>query len=96
MSYKPDIPVGAIEVQHDKDDWGVVSHYDDKLPTFIRQDCIENLVTAQKKSVFLHEIFEKNTTIYDEFQAFIKQQSIPQPETELMDQVCENDKATWA
>ena len=75
MSYKPDIPVGGIvEVPHDTDDWGVVSHYDDKLPKFVRQDCIENLVTAQKKRVFLHEIFEKNTTTYNELQAFFKQQ----------------------
>ena len=97
MSYKPDIPVGAIvELRHDKDDWRVVSHYDDERPRFVRQYCIENQVTGQKKRVFLHEIFEKNSTTYDELQAFFRQQSIPQPETELMDQVCENNKATRA
>ena len=92
MSYKPDIPVGAIvELRHHKDDWRVVSHYDAE-PRFVSQYNIESLETGQKKRVFLHEIFEKNTTTYEELQAFFRQQS-KLPENEPMDQVRYLDRA---
>ena len=94
MSYKPDIPVGAIvELRHHKDDWRVVSHYDAEPPRFVRQYNIESLESGQKKRVFFfHAIFVKNTTTYEELQAFFRQQS-KLPENEPMDQVRYLDRA---
>ena len=83
MPYRPDIPVGAVvELRHSKDDWTVTSHYDDEMPRFVRQYCIQNQATGEKKRVFLHEIFEKNTTTYQELQAFFRQQTTSQPANE--------------
>lgn len=80
----PDIPVGAIvELRHSKDDWRVVSHYDDELPRFVRQYNIVNERTGEKKRVFLHEIFEKNTTTYEELKQFFREQSKPKSPTPL-------------
>ena len=83
MPYRPDIPVGAVvELRHSKDDWTVTPHYDDEMPRFVRQYCIQNQATGEKKRVFLHEIFEKNTTTYQELQAFFRQQTTSQPANE--------------
>ena len=69
-------------LRHSKDDWTVTSHYDDEMPRFVRQYCIQNQATGEKKRVFLHEIFEKNTTTYQELQAFFRQQTTSQPANE--------------
>lgn len=70
-----EIPVGAIvELRNSNEDWRLVSYWDNEVPMFCRQYVIQSLQTGQTKRVFKHELFEKNTSTYQDLYDFFREQ----------------------
>ena len=68
-----EIPVGAIvELRNSKEDWRVVSYWDNEVPKFCRQYMIQSLHTVQTKRAFKHEIFEKIPTVTRTYMTFFE------------------------
>ena len=66
-----EIPVGAIvELRNSKEDWRVVSYWDNEVPKFCRQYMLQSLHTVQTKRAFKHRMFEKNTSSYKDIYDF--------------------------
>ena len=71
-----EIPVGAlVELRGSKDDWRLVSYWDNEVPAFCRQYMVQNtIVTGLTKRVFKHEMFEKDTSTYKDINEFFNDQ----------------------
>ena len=70
-----EIPVGAlVELRGSKDDWRLVSYWDNEVPAFCRQYMVQNTMTGLTKRVFKHEMFEKDTSTYKDINEFFNDQ----------------------
>ena len=75
MSCPQEIPIGAIvELRNSKEDWRLVSYWDNEVPRFCRQYVIKSLVTGSTRRAFKHELFEKATSSYEDLNFFFKEQ----------------------
>ena len=90
-----EIPVGAtVELRNSKEDWRVVSYWDNEVPKFCRQYMIQSLHTGQTKRAFKHEIFEKkNTSSYKDIYDFFREQMSQEIQEDFLDNsLSENNK----
>ena len=70
-----EIPVGAlVELRGSNEDWRVVSYWDNEMPKFCRQYMIMNTNIGATKRVFKHDIYEKDTSTYQDIHAFFREQ----------------------